>query len=259
LNVMNLEHKDLTYKLRGGLYQIQNELGLGRAEENYHRAFCHWMSENRISYQSKPMFPITLGGMHVLDLIPDFVVEEKLVIELKAKPCHLTNQDSLQLYHYLKRTGISLGLLCNLGLDRVFIDRHLRTPKLTKYRVSGLGPKSGHTFDLVNEILSQIHAEHQTGYGAAIFDRILFSAFSSKGIPIKQTPSVLSKYKDEPVGTSNLDCMVLNGDTVFCHTCLFDENTFNCSRAMSFMQALSLNHSVAVNFGKSNLEARFFE
>ena len=255
---MSLQHENLTYKLRGGLFLVQNEVGLGRSEEAYHRAFCHWMTENDISFQSKPVYPVTLDGRCVLDLIPDLVVEECLVIELKAKPQHLAKQDSLQLYNYLKRTGISLGLLCNLGLDRVQIDRHLYDRKPTEYQRHGAAPESGTTNMKIHEMLSALYSEHQTGYGSAIMDRILSAALTTKGISVKRNPSVLSHYKNNSLGSSSLACLILNDDMVFCHTCLFDDNAFNCSRAVSFMQALSLKYAVAVNFGKRILEARFF-
>ncbi len=50
---MMLREKELTYKLRGGLFDVHNEVGLGRSEETYHRAFCLWMSEKNIPFQTK--------------------------------------------------------------------------------------------------------------------------------------------------------------------------------------------------------------
>jgi len=256
---MTLRQKEMTYTLRGGLFEVQNEVGLGRSEEAYHRAFCIWMLKNNIAFQTKPIYPISLGNIHVFNLIPDLIVEEALVIELKAKPHRLAASDTVQLYNYMKRTGLSLGLLVNMGLDRVYIERHLRDSIETEFQNLNPSPSLCATTQKINESLCLIYEEHSTGYSSEIVDRILPVALSASEIKIEKKPAVEAFYNDHYLGKSTLDCLVINEDTVFCHSCLYNDNAFNCSRALSFMKVLNMRHGMAVNFGKRVLEVKCFQ
>ena len=46
--------------------------------------------------------------------VPDLIVNEVILIELKAKPI-LTNDDIKQFWHYLKGSNYKLGFLINFG------------------------------------------------------------------------------------------------------------------------------------------------
>ncbi len=254
---MKLQEEALTYKLRGGFFHVQNEVGLGRSEEAYHRALCIWMARNGISFASKPVYPIHLKGMHVLDLIPDLVVEECLVIELKSKPHRLAPNACVQLYDYLKRTSLKLGLLVNMGLDRVYIERHFHDSNETNFRISGRERNESPTDRKLSGILEDLYAEHTTGYSSAISERLLNTALCGSQLPILRDPPAPNYFDQQEIGTSKLDCMIIHDDTVFCHTCLYDSNEFNLSRTRSFLKALGLHRAVAVNFGKRTLDVHF--
>ncbi len=64
-----------------------------------------------------------LHGEEVHRLFPDFTVWKSIPVELNAVPRRLDSTEFVQLFDYRKRRGDSLGLLFNVGLDRVFVDR----------------------------------------------------------------------------------------------------------------------------------------
>ena len=47
---MNLVLEDRTKVLRRGFFDVQNRVGVGRDEEDYHQAMVLWLNENRVSY-----------------------------------------------------------------------------------------------------------------------------------------------------------------------------------------------------------------
>lgn len=55
---------------------------------------------------------------------PDFIIDNKIVIEIKAVPV-MPKQFEKQLYYYLKYTKHKLGLLVNFGADRLDIRRRI--------------------------------------------------------------------------------------------------------------------------------------
>jgi GxxExxY protein len=60
------------------------------------------------------------------EFVADMLVEEKILIELKANRC-LVPANEAQLVNYLTATGIEIGLLLNFGAPRLEIKRKTRT------------------------------------------------------------------------------------------------------------------------------------
>jgi len=116
-------YEDQTEQLIGGLFAVQNEVRTGKGEENYHQAYKIWLEENDIPYTSKKDHPVVLNRKVVHTLQPDIVVWDSIIIELKAKSRRLIDGDFIQLFEYLKYRGDRLGLLVNMGLDRVYFER----------------------------------------------------------------------------------------------------------------------------------------
>ncbi|MEX2608274.1 MAG: GxxExxY protein [Kiritimatiellia bacterium] len=112
---MKLIHEDISYRIRGGLFDVQNEVGLGRDEEMYHKAFASWLCEHEIPFYSKPRHELRLFDTIAHVLYPDFVVADQVVVELKSRSSALKDGDKAQLVNYLKLRNDRLGLLVNMN------------------------------------------------------------------------------------------------------------------------------------------------
>lgn len=62
--------------------------------------------------------------------IPDLVVNNRILIELKSKP-FLINEDEKQFWGYLKNSKYKLGFLINFGPQKLSIKRYAHTNKLS--------------------------------------------------------------------------------------------------------------------------------
>ena len=113
----------------GAAIEVHRELGPGLDEALYEAALAHEFVFRSIAFDRQPSIPVVYKGEMIGDRRLDFVVEGKLIVELKAvselAPVHLA-----QLKTYLTITGLQLGLLINFnvavlkdGLKRV-IRRH---------------------------------------------------------------------------------------------------------------------------------------
>jgi len=85
---MGLILEDKTKVVRRGFFDVQNRVGVGRDEEDYHQAMQLWLDENRVPYKSKCPHPLTWYGQVAHKLFPDFVAWEQITIEMKAHSVH---------------------------------------------------------------------------------------------------------------------------------------------------------------------------
>ncbi|MFN8441500.1 MAG: GxxExxY protein [Caldilineaceae bacterium] len=114
-----------SYRLRGMMYSVRNQLKLGWSEEVYHQAMVHLAEQNRVPILSKPKTILTHRGVQVHAFEPDIIAWDKIILELKALPY---TQDFLyehyaQLIHYLKFFQKRLGFLVNFATPELQIKR----------------------------------------------------------------------------------------------------------------------------------------
>ena len=119
-----LEYEDLTYKIRGAFFEVYNELGPGFKELVYHNALKEEFDNSKLRYDEKKRIQINYKGKKVGIYEPDFIVEDKIIIELKAVPAIISLFEK-QLYSYLRGTKYKVGLLVNFGADKLEIKRRI--------------------------------------------------------------------------------------------------------------------------------------
>jgi len=117
-------YKKLTYKIKGVLYEIYNILGPGFKESVYQRALAKEFTLRKIPFEEKKRLPIFFKEEEVGIYEPDFIIEEKVLIEIKAVP-DMPRLYETQLYYYLRGTEYKLGLLVNFGGNKLEIKRRI--------------------------------------------------------------------------------------------------------------------------------------
>ena len=106
---------DLSERVLGACIEVHRHLGPGLLESAYEQCLCHELSLTGLSFARQRPLPLTYKGV-TLDCgyRLDVVVEEKLVVELKAVD-HLLSVHEAQVLTYLKLTGLEVGLLVNFN------------------------------------------------------------------------------------------------------------------------------------------------
>ncbi|WP_142785405.1 GxxExxY protein [Changchengzhania lutea] len=112
-----LYHKEEAYKIIGICMEVHNELGKGFNEIVYSDALEIEFIDNDINYSREKKFDINYKG----NLLPhkykaDFIVDNKIVLEIKAIAC-LTSANVKQTLNYLAVSKLKLGILINFGED----------------------------------------------------------------------------------------------------------------------------------------------
>ncbi|MBL7196623.1 MAG: GxxExxY protein [Candidatus Omnitrophica bacterium] len=117
-------YKELSYKLIGCFYNVYNELGPAHKEQIYHEALKIIFSERAIVYKSRPKLKIHFRGKEIGIYEPDFIIEDKIIIEIKSL-LNLPKVFEKQLYYYLRGTKYKVGYLVNFGNESIDIRRRI--------------------------------------------------------------------------------------------------------------------------------------
>jgi GxxExxY protein len=113
------KHRELTSKVIGVFYDVYNELGHGFLESVYERSFEIAIRSFGIKVVRKIDIEVSFRGQQVGVFEADMLVNDLLLIELKAVRA-LDSSHEAQLLNYLRATQIEIGLLLNFGLKPEF-------------------------------------------------------------------------------------------------------------------------------------------
>jgi len=125
-------YPELTYKIRGAIFAVWKELGPAFKESIYQKALEEESIKRGISFISQKQIDIFYNGKKVGVYKPDFIVEDKILIEIKVLP-RLTKLEERQTWYYLKGTNYKLALLVNFGGQKLQIKRWIYDKARQKY------------------------------------------------------------------------------------------------------------------------------
>jgi GxxExxY protein len=111
-----VETKDsLAERIIGCCYRVHSELGPGFNEKIYHNALTIALNQEDLSYETERRFDVYYQGKKVGNLIVDLVVENKIIVEVKALTGNIPSVFKYQLLSYLKVSNLRVGLLVNFA------------------------------------------------------------------------------------------------------------------------------------------------
>jgi len=105
----------LTEKIIGCCFKVHSELGPGFNEKIYHSALKLALKEAGLKYQTEREFEVIFQDKKVGSLKLDLLVEEEVIVEVKALSCNTPEVFKYQVLSYLKVSGLHVGLLINFG------------------------------------------------------------------------------------------------------------------------------------------------
>ena len=103
-------YSDLSHDIIGAAYDAQNKAGVGCREKTYQQLMAVEFVRRGYKYKEQVKAIINPGEINEIVRRFDFVVEDKIVVELKVGP-HLGKEDYEQMKEYLNISGYKLGLL----------------------------------------------------------------------------------------------------------------------------------------------------
>jgi len=128
-------HEDVTYRINGAAMAVHRRLGPGHKEEVYQRALEAEFEKVGLSFEAQRNLEVYDEGRLVGYYIPDFIVEGKVIVEIKAFAT-LHQKYLGQVITYLNHTGLSVGLLINFGERSLRPRRVFPSPQAAEFRIN---------------------------------------------------------------------------------------------------------------------------
>ena len=119
---MTLE--EITYKINGAVFEVNRQLGSGFLEKVYENALLIELRERGLKAESQVPIHVTYKGNLVGDYLADIVVQDQVILEIKAIES-LAKIHEAQILNYLKATGYKIGLLINFTHPKAVIKRYI--------------------------------------------------------------------------------------------------------------------------------------
>ena len=131
-----MHENEISERIIGAAIEVHKYFGPGLVEQVYEEALCHEFTLRGIRFERQKQVPIFYKGVKLgVPLRLDLIVEEKVIVDLKAKE-EVTLFDRTKLLSYLRLSNLRLGLIVNFhalvlkdGISRVVNGLQLPPPE----------------------------------------------------------------------------------------------------------------------------------
>ena len=113
-NNKDIIYKELSYKIVGLAMEVHNKLGFGFLEKVYENALMVLLEKNGVPAQQQAPITVYFEGKVVGDYYADILVDNKIILELKAID-KIADVHRVQVLNYLRATGIKLAMILNFA------------------------------------------------------------------------------------------------------------------------------------------------
>lgn len=120
---MELEEiNKITEAIIGAAMKVSNTLGVGFLEKVYENPLAVELRKAGLKFEQQKAIKVIYEGMIVGNYVADLIVEDQVLVELKAAKT-IDDIHQAQLLNYLKATKLKIGLIINFGTSRLGIKR----------------------------------------------------------------------------------------------------------------------------------------
>ena len=117
-----MRKEDLTYKIRGAIFEFNSILGHGFLEKVYENALMIELQDRGLKAESQVPISVHYKNREVGEYFADIVVEDKVILEIKAIEA-LQKVHEAQILNYLKATAYKIGFLVNFTHPKAVVRR----------------------------------------------------------------------------------------------------------------------------------------
>lgn len=114
-----MSENEISFKVRGAIFKVYNELGPGLLESAYESVLAYELRKQGLQVQRQVAIPLMYENVQ-MDVCyrMDILVEEKVIIEIKSVEM-VAAVHHKQLITYLRLSELKLGLLVNFNCDKI--------------------------------------------------------------------------------------------------------------------------------------------
>ena len=201
-----LLHADLTYAIRGVLFDVGTHLGSKFPEADFQQAVSIGLTKRGIAHSLEEQFEVYYHDARVGRYYCDLIVEDKVVVELKVAD-ELNNLHRAQLLSYLRVTGMDVGLLANFG-PKVKIERYayFYARRRPDFQWQVHPPQDTDLLYPVlvgrlYECLHRVHYELGPGFWHNVYRKAVQAEFREQGITCWYVHEIPVYYEEQHIST----------------------------------------------------------
>ncbi len=114
-----MTENEISYKIRGAIFKVYNELGPGLLESAYEAVLAYELNKQGLQVKTQVALPLIYEEIKMdVGYRIDILVENKVVVEIKSVEA-ISEVHHKQIITYLKLSGLKLGLLVNFNCDDI--------------------------------------------------------------------------------------------------------------------------------------------
>jgi GxxExxY protein len=132
----DLLYSDLTREIIGAAMEVHSNLGAGFLESVYEEAISVELNLCGLRYERQKPIDVFYKNRKIKQFVCDILVEDKVLVELKALG-QLTTTEHSQILNYLKATGLKVGLLVNFGAESLDYKRFIKEKSVKSAKIRG--------------------------------------------------------------------------------------------------------------------------
>ena len=119
-----MDESQITYQVRGCIFEVYKDLGPGLLESVYEEALVYELQKKGLRFERQKDVPVIYKGIRLnSSLRLDLLIEDKVIVELKSVQ-ELKDVHYKQLMTYLKLSHLYVGLLVNFSVDDILEGIH---------------------------------------------------------------------------------------------------------------------------------------
>ena len=260
-NMGELIYPELSYTVQGALYDVFNPLRyLDLSEEGWESALLIALEGRAVPAQNQVEFELRYKGYRIGRFFIDVLVDDKLVLELKAQD-KLLPIDEAQMITYLKVTDLKLGILVNFGGDEL---EFKRIPNFVSQRVARRPPASpvraaDHLLypELTGElraILYEVHGELGPGFMHMHYRRPTQMELRWHDIPYQVKKEITIQFRGQPIETRETRLLIVDNKVLLAPIAVREITPRLKGRFRQYLRLLGLKLGLIANFHAPSLE-----
>jgi GxxExxY protein len=255
-----LLHENLSYTVRGVLFDVHNQLGPMLPEKYFQRAAAIGLEDEGVRFEVEKQFDVYYRGVPVGRYYVDMWIEDgKIILEFKVVP-QLLPIHQAQAISYLKVTDADLALLVNFGAISVAINRlpNYVRDKRPLFQWKPLPPNPAwHYPELTNQLLAALHRVHfelGSGFLHQVYRRATMVELREQAINYDYIKKMPITYRSQPIGTHDVRLILVDKRVLVATIAVQAVDEVMKMQLRGRMKQLNVKVALLANFYPENLQ-----
>jgi GxxExxY protein len=256
---MELLYKDLSGRIIGCVFDVFREIGPGYDEFTYHQSLKVRLAREGLQFLSKPHFKINYRGVEIIELEPDFLVDDKTILELKAIQSDFLPENYTKIISYLRLTDKRLGILINFGLLKANFKRVPFDERPLKI-VEDFAELPQHIQDheelrRLRDSIVNVAKELRLGYHTEVYQKTMRIELELEKFFCEDQVKVPVYYQSVFINNYAIDFWRINGKILLAVFAGSKEvSAYDIMRMRSYLKRLSLSAGLIAFWGKDQVK-----